>query len=109
MKEKLIDFDTAKLTKDKGLCKYFEHGMNYVTAFNMKKWLLGREWLWRLVMEKEERDELDGWFPESKVYKHLIYKATIHYQKGISTISKKEQIIKYINWYEKRKYNNTLG
>jgi len=33
MEDKRIEFETAKLAKEKGLCDYFEYGTEYVPAF----------------------------------------------------------------------------
>lgn len=75
------------------------------TVIRFKFYLLKQIWLWRVVEQKNDRDEPDGWFPAYKVYKHFLFNVKIIAKKGyyLSYRSKKQTIEKFINWYEQNK------
>ena len=69
----------------------------------LKLFLLSKNFLWRITQENEERNEADGWFPANRTYKHYLFDAVIHVQKGLMCYSKKYHIDKFIEWYKLKK------
>lgn len=65
----------------------------------IKRFLLSEPLLWKEIDHTKERHEYDGYFPESWIYQHRIFKT--FYIRRFATVTKLEMIQALLDVYDK--------